>query len=490
MALAGAALGIVVALALLIGGRAVQRTADARNDLVDSLYPAEAATLRLTNAFVNEESGVRGFALTGNDAFLEPYVEGRREQSRALARLEGLAQRSPETSLGADLATIRERADAWRSAYAEPLIREVQAGDPATRAEADEGKARFDALRGALRDLELEIIRAREAGRARLEDSARALTLSLVAVGVAVVLAILVLILWLRRAISRPLDRLGSEVRLVAQGDVHHEVAASGPVDIAQLGADVESMRLRIVRELSAVEESREELRRSNAELEQFAYVASHDLQEPLRKVASFCQLLQRRYSGQLDERADQYIEFAVDGAKRMQALINDLLSFSRVGRTELGLAPVDLDDALGDALDNLARRIEDTGGTITAEPLPTVLGERPLLAAVFQNLVGNALKFHGETSPVVRVEVRQDGNSWAVAVSDRGIGIEPQYAERIFAIFQRLHTKEAYEGTGIGLALTRKIIEHHGGRIWLDTDVEQGATFRFTLPVAQEATT
>ncbi len=276
----------------------------------------------------------------------------------------------------------------------------------------------------------------------------------------------------------------------MAQGDVHHEVAASGPVDIAQLGADVESMRLRIVRELSAVEESREELRRSNAELEQFAYIASHDLQEPLRKVASFCQLLQRRYSAQLDERADQYIEFAVDGAKRMQALINDLLSCSRVGRTELGLAPVDLDDALGDALDNLARRIEDTGGTITAEPLPTVLGERPLLAAVFQNLVGNALKFHGETSPVVRVEVRQDGNSWAVAVSDRGIGIEPQYAERIFAIFQRLHTKEAYEGTGIGLALTRKIIEHHGGRIWLDTDVEQGATFRFTLPVAQEATT
>jgi signal transduction histidine kinase len=366
----------------------------------------------------------------------------------------------------------------------------VQGGDPATRAEADEGKVRFDALRGALRELELGIIGAREAGRARLEDSTRDLTLSLVAVGVVVVLAIVALVLWLRRTISRPLARLGSEVRLVAQGDLRHEVSAAGPVDVAQLGADVESMRLRIVRELTAVEDSREELRRSNAELEQFAYVASHDLQEPLRKVASFCQLLQRRYQGQLDERADQYIEFAVDGAKRMQALITDLLSFSRVGRTEFEPTPVDLDEALRDALDNLARRLEETGGTVTADPLPVVMGERPLLAAIFQNLVGNALKFHGDAPPVVRVEARRDGNEWAVAVSDRGIGIEPQYAERIFAIFQRLHTKEAYEGTGIGLALTRKIVEHHGGRIWLDTEVERGTTFRFTLPVAEEAAT
>jgi light-regulated signal transduction histidine kinase (bacteriophytochrome) len=229
------------------------------------------------------------------------------------------------------------------------------------------------------------------------------------------------------------------------------------------------------------------DLERSNAELEQFAYVASHDLQEPLRKVASFCQLLQRRYEGQLDERADQYIEFAVDGAKRMQALISDLLAFSRVGRTEFAPVPVDLDDALTQALDNLGERVQEQGATIEAQPLPTVMGERSLLAAVFQNLVGNAVKFSGDAPPVVRVEARRDGKEWVVSCCDEGIGIEPQYAERVFAIFQRLHPKETYEGTGIGLALTRKIVEHHGGRIWLDTEVRRGTTFRFTLPVVEE---
>ncbi|HEX6525549.1 MAG TPA: ATP-binding protein [Streptosporangiaceae bacterium] len=224
------------------------------------------------------------------------------------------------------------------------------------------------------------------------------------------------------------------------------------------------------------------DLQRSNAELEQFAYLASHDLQEPLRKVASFCQLLQRRYAGKLDARADQYIEFAVDGAKRMQALINDLLAFSRVGQTPLQPALVSSDTALAQARANLVEEIEKSGATIEAGHLPLVLAELPLLTAVFQNLLSNAVKFSGPSPPRIVVAARRDGRQWLFSVTDYGIGIEPQYADRIFLLFQRLNERSAYPGTGVGLALCRKIIEYFGGRIWLDPDGE-GTRFCFTLP-------
>ena len=226
------------------------------------------------------------------------------------------------------------------------------------------------------------------------------------------------------------------------------------------------------------------DLQRSNAELEQFAYLASHDLQEPLRKVASFCQLLQRRYAGKLDARADQYIEFAVDGAKRMQALINDLLAFSRIGQTAAPVSLVSSDTALGQARANLSDEIEKSGATIEAGHLPLVLAELPLLTAVFQNLISNAVKF-GEAPPRIVVAARREGKQWRFSVTDYGIGIDPQYAERIFVLFQRLNERSAYPGTGVGLAMCRKIIEYFGGRIWLDAGPgPDGATrFCFTLP-------
>jgi light-regulated signal transduction histidine kinase (bacteriophytochrome) len=251
------------------------------------------------------------------------------------------------------------------------------------------------------------------------------------------------------------------------------------------------TMRERILQELSAVREANEalashavELQRSNADLEQFAYVASHDLQEPLRKVTSFCQLLQRRYGGRLDERADQYIDFAVDGAKRMQVLINDLLAFSRVGRSDTETRPVDWDAALAAATATLASQIKQAKATIEAEPLPAVRGQLPLMTAVFQNLIGNALKFKGEQPPRIEVTAIRDGEFWSFSVTDNGIGIEPEYADRVFLIFQRLHDRAAYPGTGIGLAMCRKIIEYFGGQIWLDTAYPGGARFCFTLPV------
>jgi light-regulated signal transduction histidine kinase (bacteriophytochrome) len=224
------------------------------------------------------------------------------------------------------------------------------------------------------------------------------------------------------------------------------------------------------------------DLQRSNAELEQFAYLASHDLQEPLRKVASFCQLLQRRYAGKLDARADQYIEFAVDGAKRMQALINDLLAFSRVGQGPLNPALVSSDKALAQARVNLAEEIEKSGATIEAGHLPLVLAELPLLTAVFQNLISNAVKFSGTGPPRIVVSAARDGAFWRFSVTDYGIGIDPQYADRIFVLFQRLSERSAYPGTGVGLAMCRKIIEYFGGRIWLDISAE-GTRFCFTLP-------
>jgi light-regulated signal transduction histidine kinase (bacteriophytochrome) len=283
----------------------------------------------------------------------------------------------------------------------------------------------------------------------------------------------------------------------VADGDFSHKVEQSGPVEVRDLGANVNQMRERILHELSAVRGAHAELdarthdlERSNAELEQFAYVASHDLQEPLRKVASFCQLLQRRYSGHLDERADKYIAFAVDGAKRMQILINDLLAFSRVGRIVRDSAEVSCTDMLRQAEANLADAIEYSRATIEAGELPTVRAEVPLLTAVFQNLVSNALKFRREDPPHVVIEAHRNGEFWEFSVSDNGIGIEPDYAERIFVIFQRLHGKGEYPGTGIGLAMCRKIIEYHGGRIWLDTGYEGGTRFRFTLPVLAQDTT
>jgi light-regulated signal transduction histidine kinase (bacteriophytochrome) len=226
------------------------------------------------------------------------------------------------------------------------------------------------------------------------------------------------------------------------------------------------------------------ELRRSNAELEQFAYVASHDLQEPLRKVASFCQLLQRRYAGQLDERADQYIAFAVDGAQRMQRLINDLLAFSRIGRLTSGFTDVDLNRVLEQVDAQLEGRA-DEDAEISWSELPTVEGEEPLLTTLFVNLIGNSLKFTRPGVPArIRVSAERDGEEWRITVRDNGIGIEAEFADKVFVIFQRLHARDAYEGTGIGLAIVKKIVEYHGGRIWLDLDVDEGTSINFTLPV------
>ncbi|TYB62645.1 HAMP domain-containing protein [Nonomuraea sp. PA05] len=291
-----------------------------------------------------------------------------------------------------------------------------------------------------------------------------------------------------RYAVLKPIDQLTAQVRTVAGGDFDHDLHVDRPAELAELSSHIDSMRARIVTAWRVATDQAEELRRSNGELEQFAYVASHDLQEPLRKVASFTQMLEQRYGPQLDERARQYIHFAVDGAKRMQLLINDLLDFSRVGRVTGEKSELDSGATLDAALDNLSATIEDSGATVTRDELPRVHGNELQLTQLFQNLIENAVKFRSEEPPRVHIGVRRDGDLWEFSCADNGIGVEPKYADRIFLIFQRLHPRDVYPGTGIGLALCRKIVEYHGGQLWLDGDSGSGghgATFRWTLPVA-----
>jgi PAS domain S-box-containing protein len=258
----------------------------------------------------------------------------------------------------------------------------------------------------------------------------------------------------------------------------------------AQLGGFVQRKRAEAELAATAAElrARAAELERSNADLEQFAYVASHDLSEPLRMVGGFAQLLQKRYQGKLDADADEFIGYTVDGVNRMQTLIDDLLAFSRAGRGDRELTDADAGAAARRALEALSAPLSETGADVEIGDLPTVRADERELGQLFQNLVSNALKFQGEDPPRVRVtaESAAGGAEWSFAVADNGIGVEPHHAERIFKMFQRLHGRDAYPGTGIGLAICKKIVEHHGGRIWVEPNADGGSVFKFTLAASE----
>jgi signal transduction histidine kinase len=494
---AAVVLGVLVLCAVTSVVQVIRAQDDVTNLYFGALTEANDGYIRLLDA----ETAVRGYALTADPVTLEPYTRalGGPDDERTTANLEDSLARDTELLAARERAV--EAARTWVLEFAEPTIAAVQAEGVAgvTPEEVEQGRVLFDELRdqvetylGEIRERRAEALDRLDTWTRLLVGATGALVLGAVAVGIA---------LWttLGRRVTRPLAALAADAREVSSGTLSHRVRATGPGEIAALAADVETMRQVLVRQVEeAAQASAElthahrllteqaaELERSNRDLEQFAYVASHDLQEPLRKVASFTQLLQKRYGGQLDERADQYIEFAVDGAKRMQRLIQDLLGFSRVGRIAGQAVDVDLAAALADATANLDEAIRESGAQVTHDELPVVRGELPLLVQLLQNLVGNAVKFRDpENAPRVHLSARRVGDSWELECRDNGIGIDPQYAERVFVIFQRLHPKDTYEGTGIGLSLCKKIVEHHGGAIWIEPVTDgPGTSIRWTLP-------
>jgi signal transduction histidine kinase len=246
--------------------------------------------------------------------------------------------------------------------------------------------------------------------------------------------------------------------------------------------SELEEANRSLAREVSVRQRALAELERSNLDLEQFAYSASHDMKDPLRKIRIYLQLLERRYRGRLGADADQYIAFAVQAAGRMQSLVSDLLTYARVGSPADSREPTDCAAVLQQALANLQAMIQERRAVVTQGPLPVIHANATQLVRLFENLLSNAIKFNKSSQPAVHVEARQEDGRWLFAVRDNGIGIEPRYAERIFTLFERLHAQEAYPGTGIGLAICKKIVERHGGRIWVESEAGQGATFFFTI--------
>lgn len=492
------AAAIVAVLALVVGTTVVwagfTSLLRARQHLYERVQPASVDARRLGAALIDQETGIRGFALTRDDRLLDPYRDGHQEQDQIVAALHrSFGDRADAAAMRIALDSTVRAMDAWRREVAAPILARPV---PESRVDAVflASKTSFDRVRRQLEALDAEVDAARREANADLDRATTQLIWSVAGAMIALAAASTGVAWLLRRRVVRPINQLVEAADGVVLDRLEDPIVVDGPAEIEHLAAQVGAMRDRIVTELAVVEAARRdidewaaELARSNDDLEQFAYVASHDLQEPLRKVASFCQLIEQRYGDQLDERGRSYIEYAVDGAKRMQALINDLLDFSRVGRTTEAFVPCDLDALAREVVAHAADALGDA--EVSIAPLPTVPGDPILYRALLANLVSNAAKYR---SPDRRLELRldaeRDGDEWVFACTDNGLGIDPRFNDRVFAIFQRLHAADRYEGTGIGLALCRKIVEFSGGRIWIDPPPPTGTSIRWTLPVASTA--
>ncbi|WP_319459922.1 sensor histidine kinase [Micromonospora sp. RTP1Z1] len=498
---------LTVVLVLLLGLAAAEAAVAAKNrQNIDAVLirtgPLRVQGQELLSALLDQETGIRGYAVNGNREDLAPYRAGLQREQATVAEMEKLA--AGYAGVLRELRVVEQGAAQWREQVAEPVIATTERSGPAAGQALITGQTRqqFDGIRASLNHLQTEILIVRQQSADKVNRTGNLLVVLLIVAALVVAVAGAVMVISLDRILIRPLAGLVGQVREVAAGDYQHHIEGSGPPEFRLLADDIDGMRQKIARELAEVREAREriewvnsqlqkqteELTRSNRDLEQFAYVASHDLQEPLRKVASFCQLLQRRYAGQLDERADQYIAFAVDGAQRMQRLINDLLAFSRIGRLTTGFTEVDLNKVMGDVAGQTEAARQYSDAELTWGELPVIRGEEPLLTNLLANLVSNSIKFRRpDVPPKVHVSARLVGDEWEISCQDNGIGIEAEFADKIFLIFQRLHAKDAYPGTGIGLAIAKKIVEYHGGRVWVDTGTEEGTAIRFTLPALPE---
>jgi len=410
----------------------------------------------------------------GREDLLQPYFRAHDDIFGDLAALSKLEGSDGSDELTATLTQLRSAIQVVEAEAAQEIAT-IRSGGLVGEDSAAE-LARVDAVRamaaGLGDQLSLQIrLSAADAQKSAADSTQLVIVASFLGTAFSLAVAVIVTL-----SISVPLRRLRASADRIAAGEMVEPGVTHRRDEIGSLSRAMTTM----VRTLNR---QSDELKRSNADLEQFAYVASHDLQEPLRMVSGFTGLLKRRYGGKLDADADEYIEFAVGGANRMQALINDLLSYSRVGREEVAGKPVNTQIALDQALANLQTAIEERSALVSSGQLPTVWADHGMLVRLFQNLIGNALKFCKTERPMVRIQAEPRGGDWVFSVADNGIGIDAQYKDRIFMIFQRLHQQSEYPGTGIGLAVCKRIVERNGGRIWLESEPGKGTTFFFTLP-------
>jgi signal transduction histidine kinase len=458
------------------------RTAERLNDRVRVTLQVDRQIQTVLLSLLDAETGIRGYVASRRDVFLQPYFTGLARLPSQTSTLSALVAGDPkqiarskdverlsreELSHLAALRVLAERVDASRSLETQLLAR---------------GKTTMDDIRatlGAMRRTADRALAAQQVAANRAEHGTVLGVIIRTAIGL---LAGLVAVVLFTSGIVRRTDRIRDNALRLAKEEPLLD-PPEGRDEVGEAGIALDHAADLLTERRDALVAQRAELERSNTELEQFAYIASHDLQEPLRMVASYVQLLERDYKGKLGEEADEFIGFAVDGAKRMQALIQDLLTYSRVGRGAVPTERIELDAAFDRAFNNLHAAIEESGASVAADHLPTVVADESQMTQLLQNLIGNALKFHGDRPVEVRIGAERHNGEWTLGVRDNGIGIDPKHAERIFAIFQRLHTREEYPGTGIGLALCRKIVERHGGRIWVESAPGAGTTFRFTLP-------
>ncbi|GBF06234.1 sensor histidine kinase [Deinococcus aerius] len=436
------------------------------------------------------ENGQRGFVITGNPAFLQPYRQGGVNLERHLRELEARVGTDPGRG---DLARVRTLTQSWYAQAARPEIaaRRISLESAAALVSGGVGKRTLEEVREVLAHMQAgENLRL----RAALENSTAVLhrvrlftVAGLLASGGLLVFAAL----RVARTLSRTTRQLTEEARHIAAGDYSARLPRTPLRELGELSlqfhrmAEAVQQREEALRGATrALTASNADLARSNRELEQFAYVASHDLQEPLRTIASYTELLARRYGGQLDERADQYIHFTISAAQRLKALIQDLLAYSRVRQAQHTSREVNTAELVGTLVQDLAAKIGNAGARVEIGDLPTLRASPELLHHVFLNLLTNAVKFRApDRPPHVRVWAERGPGEWRFHIRDNGIGIEEQYFERIFGVFQRLHPMDEYPGSGIGLALARTAAERQGGTITVQSTPGEGSTFTLTLP-------
>ncbi|WP_034388981.1 CHASE3 domain-containing protein [Deinococcus sp. YIM 77859] len=482
---------IGVAVAVVLGVQQNARSAE--------LVSAAQMRLTLIQAVARDvsdlETGQRGFVITGQAAYLEPYRRGEEALARHLRELGTLSNTDPQRQ---SLERIRTLIGRWQEQAAKPEIAARRSSlEGAVLLVSDgTGKRILDEVRRVLDEMQ-----TRE--NARLRAALTSSTAVLRAVqfftvsGLLLSVTLLVLAaLRTARTLTRTTSELREGARRIAAGEYGARLAVTPLRELNELSTQFHRMAEAVQQRERALEDttralkaSNEDLARSNRELEQFAYVASHDLQEPLRTIGSYTELLARRYQGQLDERADQYIAFTISATQRLKNLIQDLLAYSRVRQTHRTFQEVDTAALVREIVQDLQTKLEQSGGKVDVCSLPVLWGSAELLRHVFLNLLTNAIKFHAEGRPPhVRVWAERRPGEWAFHVQDNGIGIESQYFERIFGVFQRLHGMDTYSGSGIGLAVARTAVQRHGGEMTLQSTPGQGSTFTFTIPDPQES--